>query len=278
MWFRAHAGISTDNKFLRVMRTTGADGARVSGIWLALLDHASQARPRGTIDTFDVEGYALWSNLEPQDVQVVVDAFGPRATGGVGMHDGRFITKWHDRQSRDPTAAARQRKHRAKKAQADGETPTNPADCHDVTRDVTNGRDVTALDREIEQSSSSHTSTSSCSSTSSDTSRDDVRGRGMAAGEVWASLEQAGIPVGMFSRAKHVATIRSWVADGLTRKQFDEAVERATASRRASATPHLPLNVGFLNSVINNPLGTGKRSAAKSYEDGDEVSRRFAKG
>lgn len=278
-WFRAYTGISIDNKFLRVARTTGMNPSGVSGIWLALLDHACQASPRGTIHSFDVESYAIWAGLDEAVIQSVIDALGSKASGGVGMHQDGVLTNWEKRQTKDVTAVERKRRQRAReRAGATTKKPVDSLDCHGVTRDITKSRLVTAEEREIEQSSSSHTSTSSCSSTTSPTIRDDTCAREMTSAEIWGALEQVGIPAGFITRGKHAAIVRSWIASGLTQERFTEAVATAKASRASAGTPGIPLNVGFLNSVITNPLGRTPRAQAKTYEDGDAISRRFAEG
>lgn len=275
-WFKAHSGISTDNKFLLVARSTGQDGARISGVWLAMLDHANGATPRGNIESFDIESYAVWASLDEAVVRSIVNAMGPKPSGGVGLHDGRMILRWRSRQGKDPTGAERQRRHRQKMAAQQADEAADSTLRNVTSRTVTLGPSPY---RQTERSDvCPHTSTSSDSSTSSDTSRDDACASAMSAGEVWAALEQAGVSIGFLGRGRHSATVRDWLARGLTRPEFNAAVDRARAARQRSNAPEVPLNVGFLNAVITNPIEPVERSVTRSYADGDAVSRNFARG
>lgn len=273
-WFRAWAGVSTDPKYLIVMRNTGADGAQVLGIWVALMDHASQARPRGSIEQFDLETYAAFASIAPERVRGVIEALGPDGPLSRPLHDGARLAAWSKRQptSTDTTAAERMRRSRAKKkaqkptgaepqAQPGPSPVTDGYGCNSVT--------VTGYEAEEKQSFSD----ASRQATDFDTSLGNIRqhARAMNAGEVWQALEAGGIPVSYLRRQFLTSHVRSWTEAGITEPQLAEAIRRATQAR-ARDKDSRPLNVGFLEPFVTEvrsglPAKTNHRSSSNELAD-----------
>lgn len=269
-WFRAWAGLSTDPKYLVVMRDTGADGAQVLGVWVALMDHASQARPRGSIEHFDLETYAAFAGIDPARVRAIVAALGPDGPLSRPLHNGDRLASWETRQpaNSDTTAAERQRRHRAKKkaqkATPKAAEPTNPA------QSVTAGHardNVTVTGHEAEEKQSfSDASRQACSfDTSSGNTSQHAH---MSASDVWQALDAAGIHVPYLRRPFQSAHIRSWTQAGITREQLAEAVSRAAAARQR-ANDTRPLNIGFLEPFVSEVrAGLPPKSTTRSTGHG----------
>lgn len=249
-WFRAWAGLSTDPKYLMVMRSTGADGAQVLGVWVALMDHASQARPRGSIEHFDLETYAAFAGLAADRVRAIVAALGPEGPLSRPLHDGAALANWETRQPAisDATAAERMRRYRAKK-KAQNATPKAAEPARPDT-EVTDGygrNSVTVTGYEAEEKQSfSDASQLSGNSSISPTIEKHAR---MSAGDVWQALEAAGVHVPYLRRPFQAAHVRNWTQAGITSAQLGEAVNRATAARQRANDPR-PLNIGFLEPFI----------------------------
>lgn len=282
-WFRAWAGLSTDPKYLVVMRSTGADGAQVLGIWVALMDHASQARPRGSIEHFDLETYSAFAGIDPERVRSVVAALGPDGPLSRPLHDGARLASWETRQpaNSDSTAAERQRRHRAKKkAQKASPKPGEPAN---PTHPVTDGhaRDsVTVTGHEAEEKQSF--SDASRQAPSFDTSLGNIsqHARAMNAGEVWSALEAAGIRIPFLRRHFQAAHVASWVNAGITGEQLAESIRRAAAARDRAQDAR-PINLGFLEAFVTEVRsGLPAKSTTRSTGHGrvDAAAAEFLAG
>lgn len=112
-WFRSWHGAPTDPKWLGIARRAGvAPGIAVAIAW-ALMDRASQAEDRGSINGYDAEGLGCFFGCEPEEVEAIV-----RAMSDKGMiADGR-LTSWEKRQpKREDTSSQRVREHRERKKQ-----------------------------------------------------------------------------------------------------------------------------------------------------------------
>lgn len=138
-WFRLYHGTSTDPKFALIARKTGATPLTAVGVWVHLLELASQGQPRGTIENVDVETLANHWQIPEETIQCVIKAFIDK---GMLLDDGRTVANWDKRQpKREDDSRDRVRQHRARQHQPD-DNPSN-----DVKRDVTQRnaeqRDVT---------------------------------------------------------------------------------------------------------------------------------------
>ncbi len=130
-WFRSWHGAPTDPKWLGIARRAGvAPGIAVAVAW-ALMDRASQASDRGSIDGYDAEGLAYFYGCEPEQVEAIVAAMTDK-----GMISERRFTSWEKRQpKREDGAAERAREWRERKrtqanasATTDKDTDTDPSE------------------------------------------------------------------------------------------------------------------------------------------------------
>jgi hypothetical protein len=71
-WLRWHHGTATDGKLRMVASRTCTRLSEVVHLWSALLEHASQARPRGSVTDFDVEVAAFELEIEEAVVRRVL--------------------------------------------------------------------------------------------------------------------------------------------------------------------------------------------------------------
>ena len=71
-WFRSWHGAPTDPKWLGIARKAGVAPGIVAAVVWALLDRASQATERGTIDGYDADGIACFMGCEPEQVEAII--------------------------------------------------------------------------------------------------------------------------------------------------------------------------------------------------------------
>ena len=71
-WFRSWHGAPTDPKWLGIARKAGVAPGIVAAVVWALLDRASQAKERGTIDGYDADGIACFMGCEPEQVEAII--------------------------------------------------------------------------------------------------------------------------------------------------------------------------------------------------------------
>jgi hypothetical protein len=76
-WFRSYHGAPTDKKWISIARRAGpgVTPGMVASLWWALLDHASQATPRGSVASFDVESIADFFGYDETQCNAVKQAF-----------------------------------------------------------------------------------------------------------------------------------------------------------------------------------------------------------
>jgi len=290
-WWRAHHGIATDAKYATV-RDRAGDGVtvgHVAAIWMAVLDGASQAKPRGNTSNFDAETLATCYGW-PQDL--VERVFAAFQSKGMLDADG-FVAKWPDRNpvKFDNTATERKQRQRAREKQRAAGKPVEPAvglNGHDMSRrdavTVTMSHSVTPTE-EKEQSKSSFSDSSkqdTNTSLKSDTPRI-VRERGRAfinPGEFWTWAEASGVPMTFGLRRFQARNLGEWITRGLTDEQAAEALKRARAARQRTGNA-APVNLGYLACFLEEVLaGVPPRDEQQSgggNERGDELSREFAR-
>jgi hypothetical protein len=92
-WFRSHHGAPTDPKWLVVAARAGTKPGVVAAVWWALMDHASQSSPRGSVESFDMEAVAAFYGWSVEEVSAVVAALETR-----GMIVGGELPSWSKRQ------------------------------------------------------------------------------------------------------------------------------------------------------------------------------------
>lgn len=71
-WFRSWHGAPTDPKWLGIARKAGVAPGIVAAVVWALLDRASQANPRGSIEGYDADGLACFMGCEPDQIELIV--------------------------------------------------------------------------------------------------------------------------------------------------------------------------------------------------------------
>lgn len=111
-WFRSWHGAPTDTKWLGIARKAGvAPGIVVAVAW-ALMDRASSAEDRGSIEGYDAEGLAYFFGCEPEEVEAIILAMAEK-----GMIENSRLTSWEKRQPKreDPNASERAKNWREKK-------------------------------------------------------------------------------------------------------------------------------------------------------------------
>ena len=128
-WLRWYTGSATDSKFAVVARRSGQNVAAVLGVWCMLLERASDADERGSIDGFDCEGADVILGLEDGAACSIVEAMKNK-----GLVSNGRITNWEKRQPKreDTGSTNRVREYRARQKSAHDETP-----CNDVKHDET---------------------------------------------------------------------------------------------------------------------------------------------
>lgn len=89
-WLRWYHGAISDDKWPLIARKSGQPVAIVIAIWAALLECASQADDRGSIDAFDPESVDALLQLEDGTAQAVVDAMEAKGL----LEEGR-IANWN---------------------------------------------------------------------------------------------------------------------------------------------------------------------------------------
>ena len=132
-WFRWFHGAVADDKWPLVARRSGQSVAVVVAVWAALLECASQAGERGSVEAFDPESLDALLHLPDGTCQAVFDALcegrKPRIVNG-------RVARWTVRQPEreDPGAAARKRIQREReKEKGEGAACAVPP-CHAASR------------------------------------------------------------------------------------------------------------------------------------------------
>lgn len=145
-WLRWYHGAISDDKWPLIARKSGQPVAIVIAIWAALLECASQADDRGSIDAFDPESVDALLQLEDGTSQAVVDALSsgkrPRIAGG-------HIVNWSKRQPvREDGSAERAREWRERKKKEKSACPEEPNAGRTQTERTANaGRTQTNTDK-----------------------------------------------------------------------------------------------------------------------------------
>ena len=133
-WLKWFHGAVTDDKWPMVARKSGQPVAVVVAVWAALLECASQADDRGSIEDFDAESMDAVLQVEDGACAAIVDALttGKRPR----IADGRIVA-WEKRQEepQQPSSTERVRRFRErKKAHGAGdETTCGPSETPETT-------------------------------------------------------------------------------------------------------------------------------------------------
>lgn len=265
---------STDPVWSDVASEAGCSPGECPALWLALMEYAATQKPRGTLRGIPLVGVAASFGWPYERVAAIYRAMQAR-----GIHDGVTLFAWDGRQLRkpDPTAGERKRRQRAKVVGVDGHA-TSRRDhppkgvCHETSRNVTMGGD--------KEGGSFSSSSTPKDHSPSDTPR---AARVCAnAGEVWAWLQDHGMPVGSIARALNLGAARQaadWLRHGVTTDHLAEALRRAQR-RRQSDRDQSPVNVGFFASFLDDVLaGRPERiSHAQSIPNADDAADAYLRG
>ena len=132
-WFKAHHGISTNPKWRLIAARSGKPVSAVVCVWLYILDRASQADERGSIDGLDPELVDMVYEFEAGTAEAIMKAFVSKGL----IEDGR-VAAWDRHQAlpaderRPMTSTERSRKFRAARKEAEAATAGN-----EMQRDAT---------------------------------------------------------------------------------------------------------------------------------------------
>jgi len=138
-WFRSWHGAPTDNKWLVIGRRANVAPGVVSAVAWALMDYASQADDRGSVNGFDVETYCAFSGFAEDDISRVLCAMSEKSI----IIDGR-LAAWDKRQpKREDDSYERVRAFRERKN-------VTQDDCNAEKRNVTQ-RNNTDTDTDTDQ-------------------------------------------------------------------------------------------------------------------------------
>lgn len=134
-WWRAHHGLPFDPKFATIARKAQVSRMTVVAAWVAVLDFASQANPRGSVVGIDIEVFSAGFDEEIETIERILAGFREK-----GMIDeSESVTAWAKRQPKreDPTSADRQRKHREQTRDVTRSENNDSQPSHSPRRDVT---------------------------------------------------------------------------------------------------------------------------------------------
>lgn len=92
-WIKIYAGTATDPKFRLIARDAGVGTAEALGVWLMILEKASDAE--GDASGFNARLADIAFDLEDGKANAVIAAM-----QDLGMLDGMKVTKWETRQSK----------------------------------------------------------------------------------------------------------------------------------------------------------------------------------
>lgn len=122
-WWRSWHGAPTDAKWGVVAAAVGCKAAEVAALVWALLDHASQANPRGSIAGFNLRVYAFASGTAVEVARLILDELHAE---DIGVLEGEAFSNWVKRQPRrEDDSSERVRRHRngAKRDVTHGNAP-----------------------------------------------------------------------------------------------------------------------------------------------------------
>lgn len=131
-WFRWWHGCISDPKFITVARRAKQPRALVIALWAAILEHASQANPRGSIQHFCLEDTANLLEIDEEYLGRIMDEFEKK-----GLIQDERIAKWEERQPhREDYSTRRVRQHRDMKRNVTQKSP-DETQCNANFRNVT---------------------------------------------------------------------------------------------------------------------------------------------
>lgn len=147
-WFRWYHGCITDPKFTLIARRSGQNVASVLAVWASLLERASQAEVRGSVEGFDCESFDALLGMDEGACQAIATAMTDKGM----IVDGK-IAKWGERQpiKEDPNAAERKRQQRERDKDKNIDMSHGSGSGHDVSHGVTPRLDKIREDKRREE-------------------------------------------------------------------------------------------------------------------------------
>ena len=132
-WFRSWHGAPTDPKWIMIAARANTNAGIVSALYWALLDHASQAEPRGSVASFDVETYAAFSGFSAELIQSVM-----RAMQDKGIVDDGQLSSWNKRQPKREDSSRERTRHWRERQRAEPVTHGDASVTHSDAREEKN--------------------------------------------------------------------------------------------------------------------------------------------
>lgn len=249
-WFRWHHGTVTDPKWRVIAARASASMSRnvtpchVVSVWAAMLECASQAQARGTLEGWCDEDIAAALGIEEEEVAAIRVAMQGKVL------DGDAMTAWNRRQPRREDVSASERK-RAQRAKSADVTESDKDVSHDESRNVTQCH-ARGEERRVEKKEKKHVRSRAPSKTSlpADFSISD-RVRSWAAEKGHGHLDQ------------HLESFRNKaLAKGYTYADWDMAFMEAIRENWAKVGVVHPFsgNVARAPSDVADQAGGGRRA------------------
>ena len=147
-WLRWYHGAISDDKWPLIARKSGQTVATVVAVWASLLECASQADERGSIEGFDPESIDALFGLEDGATQLIIDALSggkkPRIASG-------RIAKWEERQPKREDGSAERAKEWRERKKAEKANTSNNANASERTANAEKHRVEKSREEEIRE-------------------------------------------------------------------------------------------------------------------------------
>ncbi|MQM38763.1 hypothetical protein KBTX_02782 [wastewater metagenome] len=136
-WLRWHHGTVTDPKFRLIAAKSGTRVCEVVAVWATILENASDASDRGTLEGWRDDVTAVALDMETDRVAEILATM--RSYGL--LDDSGRVTSWKKRQpKREDDSAERMRRHRERKRRAGddvthGDAPVTRSDAPEESRE-----------------------------------------------------------------------------------------------------------------------------------------------
>ena len=109
-----HHGLPLDTKLAVVAKRAGLRRGEVLALWVALLDHASQNAPRGSLKNLDSEEISLTLEFDPVLVETALQAFRDKKM----ISADNVLTDWQKSQKLSSTMRTREFRDRQRQKDA----------------------------------------------------------------------------------------------------------------------------------------------------------------
>jgi hypothetical protein len=250
-----------DPKWIVIGRVANVPPLLVSGLWLALMGHASASSPRGSVAGFDLESVAAFNGCDSAALQPVLEQFRARQM----ITDDDRLRAWNKRQGikADRTNADRQKRHRDRKRNA----VTDVTDPDGVTPVTRNAQGVTPSNERYEKGGDKRggyaLDPSSASSIDPTTTNLRSIARALAREEIIQALNSAKAGGGIawtFRGSQHLDALAAARVNG---PELHAAIERAKAKRKAEGSSQA-VNVGLVAAMLGDVRAPGAANSGSS--------------